>query len=534
MLSDFCCDPYYIEYPFRYKHLFEDGDSTLTTELMDSTQNSKDSKRPKQKSKSFVFWKKTPSKTPGSIKQVRGAQYPPITNKNNPYKVSSDKKRHSASITLKVSSMSDSHLNYKQTNNPPLHPQNNGNSEKQINAKQIDMNDLIESVKEERAKQIKEENELNEKQVFQSIDPSQILEWDEIKNENERMFRKNRNRINLLTKMLSDPVLDSTSLRRACWRGIPNVMRPNIWKLLLGYIPKNTSRRITTLNKKRDEYYDLMERYYNQTLKEHRSDQENRIVHQIGLDVPRTSPELKLFQIKCIENLLSRALYIWSLRHTATGYVQGINDLITPFVYIFLDQYLQQKYNGISLENREISRKIISENKIDKKDLLEIEADSYWCLDYLIEGLQLNYTDNQPGIYNMVSQLEEVVKRVNNKLYTHFNEQKIEIFQFSFRWMNCLLMRELSLSNIIRLWDTYLCEGVALSAGFSEFHVFVCAALLLSFADSLMKKDFAEIMLFLQDLPSVTAKWGERQIETILSEAFVYQQLFGKNKKPLF
>merc|ERR1719192_1345352 len=81
-----------------------------------------------------------------------------------------------------------------------------------------------------------------------------------------------------------------------------------------------------TLQKKRGEYYDLMERYYNQTSKEHRSDQENKIVHQIGLDVPRTSPELKLFQIECIKNLLSRALYIWSLRHTATGYVQGIND----------------------------------------------------------------------------------------------------------------------------------------------------------------------------------------------------------------
>ena len=310
-------------------------------------------------------------------------------------------------------------------------------------------------------------------------------------------------------------------------------MRPQIWKLLLGYTPKNLTRRISTLQRKRDEYFDLMERYYNQTNKEHRSDQENKIVHQIGLDVPRTSPELKLFQIECIKNLLSRALYIWSLKHTATGYVQGINDLITPFVYIFLDEYLQEHYNGMSLENFNISRQIIAD-KLSENDLLNIEADSYWCLDYLIEGLQLNYTDNQPGIYNMVSQLEDVIKRVNAELYTHFESQKIEIFQFSFRWMNCLLMRELSMQNITRLWDKYLCEGVELSAVFSEFHVFVCAALLLSFADGLMKKEFAEIMLFLQDLPSVTAKWGERQIETILSEAYVYQQLFGKNKKSLF
>lgn len=204
-----------------------------------------------------------------------------------------------------------------------------------------------------------------------------------------------------------------------------------------------------------------------------------------------------------------------------------------PFVYIFLDEYLQENFNGISLTDFEISRQIIK-TKLTEKMLLKIEADSYWCLDYLIEGLQLNYTDNQPGIYHMVSQLEDVIKRVNEALYKHFESENVEIFQFSFRWMNCLLMRELSLQNIIRLWDTYFCEGVELSAGFSEFHVFVCAALLLSFADLLMKKDFAETMLFLQDLPSVTAKWGERQIETILSEAYVYQQLFGKHKKSLY
>ncbi len=112
-------------------------------------------------------------------------------------------------------------------------------------------------------------------------------------------------------------------------------------ELLSGYTPKNLSTREITLQRKRNEYYDLIERYYNKTNSEHRSDQENKIVHQIGLDVPRTSPELKLFQIPCIFNLLSRALYIWSLKHTATGYVQGINDLITPFVYIFLEEVIR-------------------------------------------------------------------------------------------------------------------------------------------------------------------------------------------------
>ena len=45
----------------------------------------------------------------------------------------------------------------------------------------------------------------------------------------------------------------------------------------------------------------------------------------------------------------------------------------------------------------------------------------------------------------------------------------IDFLQFSFRWMNCLLMRELSLDLILRVWDTYLSElGATDDAAYSE------------------------------------------------------------------
>ena len=40
----------------------------------------------------------------------------------------------------------------------------------------------------------------------------------------------------------------------------------------------------------------------------------------------------------------------------------------------------------------------------------------------------------------------------------------LQFIQFAFRWMNCLLMRELPLIHIVRLWDTYL----AMEDGFSK------------------------------------------------------------------
>lgn len=41
-------------------------------------------------------------------------------------------------------------------------------------------------------------------------------------------------------------------------------------------------------------------------------------------------------------------------------------------------------------------------------------------------------------------------------LAAHLESQNVEFMQFAFRWMNCLLMREISVQNTIRMWDTYL------------------------------------------------------------------------------
>lgn len=72
-------------------------------------------------------------------------------------------------------------------------------------------------------------------------------------------------------------------------------------------------------------------------------------------------------------------------------------------------------------------------------------------------------------------------------LYAHLTGQGVEFIQFAFRWMNCLLMRELSLKNTIRMWDTYMSEG---TEGFSDFHLYVCAAFLVKWSDKLKKMEF--------------------------------------------
>ncbi|KAF0758453.1 hypothetical protein AaE_003934 [Aphanomyces astaci] len=87
--------------------------------------------------------------------------------------------------------------------------------------------------------------------------------------------------------------------------------------------------------------------------------------------------------------------------------------------------------------------------------------------------------------------------------------------------MNCLLMRECPLGAIVRLWDTYLCE----ESGFESFHVYVCAAILMTFGDQLKEMQFQDLVLFLQKLP--TNEWAEDDIEPLLSRAYILQTYFA-------
>ena len=104
--------------------------------------------------------------------------------------------------------------------------------------------------------------------------------------------------------------------------------------------------------------------------------------------------------------------------------------------------------------------------------LSAVVADSFWCLSRLLDGIQDNYIHNQPGIQRSVKRMRELVGRIDRKscvptlefvlrgnsapLAAHLDAQGVEFMQFAFRWMNCLLMREISVRNTVRMWDTYL------------------------------------------------------------------------------
>jgi hypothetical protein len=292
-----------------------------------------------------------------------------------------------------------------------------------------------------------------------------------------------------------------------------------VWKYLLGYYPSNSELKENLIKRKREEYTETCLIYDNllENPSKNMNDSEMKIYKQISVDVPRTMPEHKLFLHDIIRKMMLRILYVWSMRHPASGYVQGFNDLCTPFLVIFIVQYMK----GLDIE----ATLDISEDSLinlGEDVLIEIEADTYWCFTKMMDRIQTNYTNNQPGLTLMISKMEQIINLVDDKLYKHLAQFDITFVQFSFRWMNCYLMREFSIKLIIRIWDTYFSEEDA----FNNFHLYVCSCLLLNFSEKIKKmNEFQETMMFLQNLPM--SNWSLDEIDILLAKAYQIQIMYG-------
>jgi hypothetical protein len=280
------------------------------------------------------------------------------------------------------------------------------------------------------------------------------------------------NKINKFKRILQSTNVALTDLRSSAWSGVPEEVRAMTWQLLLGYLPTSSERRVATLERKRKEYLDGVRQAFERgggaasdaaaaggggtgtgtagsgqnTSRGRGRGMDEAIWHQISIDVPRTNPHLELYGYEATQRSLERILYLWAIRHPASGYVQGINDLVTPFWQVFLGAYITDPNVEFGMDPGQLPKPVLD----------AVEADCFWCLTKLLEGIQDNYVSGQPGIQRQVASLRDLTRRIDAGLAKHLEQEGVEFIQFSFRWMNCLLMREISVKNTVRMWDTYM------------------------------------------------------------------------------
>jgi len=272
----------------------------------------------------------------------------------------------------------------------------------------------------------------------------------------------------------------------------------------MGYIPLNTDRQKNCLDRKRNEYTYLVNNHEEDIL----GTDELAVLHQIKIDLPRTVVFRRFLEYADIRLAVQRVLFTRALRNPASSYVQGMNELIVPFFIGFLSEFKTVRPTELDV------------SKITASHLRAAEADCYWCFCKFLDTLQTHYTFGQPGIQEACFKVKELLMRVDSELYDHLNREGVDILQFTFRWVNCLFLRELPSKLIPRLMDTYLAEGDDLSI----FIEYFCLVVLLKWSEQLKDMKFQSIMTFIQNPP--TEQWTHSEMEIVLSETHRWRTMF--------
>lgn len=305
----------------------------------------------------------------------------------------------------------------------------------------------------------------------------------------------------------SKPVINLDQLRDIAWVGIPIQYRSRCWRLLLDYEPTNTEQSESILAHKRLDYFNCKARLFNQ--ESLWNSVERTTLNQIKVDIPRTS--ISILRDQRVTKLFQSILFIWAVRHPASGYVQGMNDILLPFFICFILPY----YPTISLNDFSTLNNI---DIIDDESLNNIEADCFWCFSRLMDGIQDVYTRDQPGMHRMIKNLDKVVSSTSLELSNWMKKEQINYINFTVRWFNCLVVREFKFQQLFRIWDLFLSDPSKISSKI----VYICAAMMKLMTPLLLNLPRAEFVETIQTIhPDF---WTDERVEMILAQSFVFEK----------
>lgn len=316
-----------------------------------------------------------------------------------------------------------------------------------------------------------------------------------------------------IEKSLYQDVVDLPQLQSFCLGyGVPKRVRALVWQLMMGYVPARSADRGRSLRASRISYYEMFDEFLSE--RHPLTKQDRSMFNLVLVDAPRTHPDgyHSLFNKPCVQASLERILYLWARKHPETSYFQGLNDLASVIMVVFLECTLPDladvgqsgqedllEHLGLpSFESSFLASPVC--NEALESALYCVEADAYHCLCVLLDSIKRFHIFSPGGVYSesMVVHFEEIVKRADPELHAHIVSNDLMFIQFAFRWMLCLFTRELETRNLICLWDSYIVENL----GFSLFHIYVCAAYLLELRSQLLGNDMITMMGFLQRAPT--------------------------------
>ncbi|KAL5781172.1 hypothetical protein ACOSP7_006201 [Xanthoceras sorbifolium] len=142
-------------------------------------------------------------------------------------------------------------------------------------------------------------------------------------------------------------------------------------------------------------------------------------LHRIVVDVVRTDSHLEFYEDTKNLARMSDILAVYAWVDPATGYCQGMSDLLSPFVVLFEDN-----------------------------------ADAFWCFEMLLRRMRENFQMEGPtGVMKQLQALWHILELTDREMFSHLSHIGAESLHFAFRMLLVLFRRELSFNEVLRMWE---------------------------------------------------------------------------------
>mmetsp|Transcript_5391 Transcript_5391/g.6180 ORF Transcript_5391/g.6180 Transcript_5391/m.6180 type:complete len:184 (+) Transcript_5391:123-674(+) len=127
-----------------------------------------------------------------------------------------------------------------------------------------------------------------------------------------------------------------------------------------------------------------------------------------------------------------------------------------------------------------------------------VESDAQYCYETMLRTIENR--NRLVGQSQLLGRFLMLLRSLAPQLYVHLEEEELEASKWAVSWLQWLLCKELPFNCCLRLWDAY----IAAPKGFGfELHIFVCLAILDTCQSDLIELEQAELLAFLQHLPTL-------------------------------
>lgn len=289
------------------------------------------------------------------------------------------------------------------------------------------------------------------------------------------------------------------------------LIRPTVWKLFLDVLPRDKPivEWIEVISKNRLEYKKKLKTFCKVkkfsgdplgggSAKPSKKDpgwetyyEEVELKNKINLDLSRTYQDIDLFLTNSTKNTLANVLFIWSKENSDVSYQQGMNEILGVFYLAFYPFYLKSTQKPKPTKEDIISY-LQSPQSMDSNinaiyayfhDEEEIQADLFFVFESVMkrgikdlfdqktrltkssEGYKRyelfpevwkdGSDEDVPTYVNRRSALliKEKLKALDEELFTHFKQIKIDCNVALQRWFRCIFGREFDFKDVFVLWD---------------------------------------------------------------------------------